>query len=155
MIDCGGGKNGSGSHANFAVATSHKVRNNANTSSHGARCRKPALKRPSRLPANVARKIPPEMTKAAAASSWVRDQSPISRHHRQDTPRPTHARLANTPVPPGGNDTGSDSGCPESAAPSSADCASATALDTEYVDIDPLRKFRCIGARLADGNALQ
>src|SRR3954451_5712167 len=77
----------------------------------------------------------------------------MSAHHRQDMPKPTHARLAKIPVPPAGN--ASDSGRPESAAPSSADCASATALDTEYVDIDPLRKFRCIGARLEDGNALQ
>src|SRR6266481_5376236 len=128
MIDCGGGKNGSGSHANFAVATSHSVRNNADTSSHGARRCRPALKRPSRLPANVARKIPPEMTNATAASWWVRDQSPISGHHRHDMPKPTHARLANTPVPPDGKETASDSGRPESAAPSSADCASATVL---------------------------
>src|SRR5882672_8298999 len=143
MMDCGGGKNGSGSHANFAVATSHRVRNNADTSSHGARRCRPAPKLPSRVPATVATKIPPETTNAAAASSWVRDQSPISRHHRQDTPNPTHARLANTPVPPDGKETGSVSGRASIAAPSSADCASATALDAEYVDIDPLRKFGC------------
>src|SRR6266852_4687862 len=35
MIACGGGKNGSGSHANFAVATSHSVRNNPSASNHG------------------------------------------------------------------------------------------------------------------------
>jgi len=32
MIACGGGKNGSDSHANFAVATSHRVRNNPSAS---------------------------------------------------------------------------------------------------------------------------
>src|SRR5690349_959922 len=70
-------------------------------------------------------------------------------------PKPAQARLANTPVPPDGNENASDSGRPESAAPSSADCASATALDAEYVDIDPLRKFRRIRAGLEDRNALQ
>src|SRR6266404_5126723 len=70
-------------------------------------------------------------------------------------PKPTHARLANTPVPPDGNENASDSGRPESAAPSSPDCANATVLDAEYVDIDPLRKFRRIGAGLEDRNALQ
>src|ERR1700712_5760115 len=155
MMDCGGGKNGSGNHASFAVAISHKVRNNASASSHGARRCKPASKRPSRLPATVATKIAPDRMKAAIASSWVRDQSPISGHHRHATPKPTHARLANTPIPPDGNETGNDSDPPESAAPSSADCAIATALDTEYVDIDPLRKFGCVGARLEDRDLLQ
>src|SRR4051794_19709704 len=70
-------------------------------------------------------------------------------------PKPAHARLANTPVPPDGKETARDSGRPESAAPSSADCASATVLDAEYVDIDPLRKFRCVGAGLEDRYALQ
>src|SRR3984957_6212163 len=155
MIDCGGGKNGSGSQANFAVATSHRVRNNPSTSSHGARCCRLARKRPSQLPPNVATRMPPAMTKAATASSWVRDQSPRSGHHRHDRPNPTHARLANTPVPPTRNAVGSDSGRPARAAPSSTDWASATVLDTEYVDIDPLRKFRCIGAWLENGNALK
>src|SRR5260221_1645838 len=155
MTDCGGGKNGSGSHASFAVAISHRVRNNANASSHGARRCKSASRRPSRLPATVTTKMAPDRTKAAIASSRVRDQSPISGHHRHATPKPTHARLANTPIPPDGNETGSDTGRPASAAPSSADCASATALDTEYVDIDALRKFRCVGAWLEYRNLLQ
>ena len=46
----------------------------------------------------------------------------------------------------------SDSGRPASAAPSSTDCGSATVLDAEYVDIDPLRKFCRVGARLEDGD---
>jgi hypothetical protein len=33
MIACGGGKNGKGSQANFAVATSHSVRNRPSTTS--------------------------------------------------------------------------------------------------------------------------
>src|SRR4030081_1391246 len=155
MMDCGGGKNGNGNQENFAVATSHRVRNNPSTSNHGVRRRRPALKRPSRLPLNVATTMPPAMTKAAIASSWVRDQSPISCHHRHDRPKPTHARLANTPVPPVRKEIGSESGRPSMAAPSSTDCASATSSDTEYVDIDPLRKFRCIGARLENRDALQ
>src|SRR6478609_8304984 len=77
----------------------------------------------------------------------------MSGHHRHDIAKPTHARLANTPVPPAGNEI--DSGCPGSPAPSSADCASATVLDAEYVDIDPLRKFRRIGAGLEDRHTLQ
>src|ERR1700712_512120 len=137
MMDCGGGKNGNGSQANFAVAISHRVRNKASASSHGVRRCKPASRRPSRLPATVTTKIAPDRTKAATATARVRDQSPISGHHRHATPKPTHARLANTPIPPDGNETDSDSDPPESAAPSSADCAIATALDTEYVDIDP------------------
>src|SRR6202048_2926159 len=155
MIACGGGKNGSGSHANFAFAPSQRVRNSASTSSHGVRCFSPAPKRPSRLPLNVAASNPPAMTKAAIASSCVRDQSPRSAHHRHDRPKPTQATLANTAVPLARKDAGSDSGAPANAAPSSADCGSATALDAEYVDIDPLRKFRRIGTRFENRDALQ
>jgi len=36
-IACGGGKNGSGSHANFAVANSQAEKITPSTSSHGAR----------------------------------------------------------------------------------------------------------------------
>src|SRR6266850_562735 len=155
MIACGGGKNGSGSHANFAVAASHSVRNNPSASSHGARACSPVPKRPSNLPLAVAARMPPAIISAATASAWVRDQSPKSSHNRHDSPKPTHATLASTPVPPARNAVGSDSGRPASAAPSSTDCGKGTALDAEYVDIDPLRKFRCIGALLEDGNALQ
>src|SRR6187397_1416979 len=70
-------------------------------------------------------------------------------------PKPTHARLANTPVPPAGKENASDNGRPESAAPSSADCANATVLDAEYVDIDPLRKFGRVRAGLEDRNAFE
>src|SRR6267142_4501656 len=155
MIACGGGKNGSGSHANFAVATSHRVRNNPSASSHGVRCCSSAPKRPSHLPLAVAAMMPPPMINAAIASAWVRDQSPRSSHNRHESPKPTHARLANTPVPPASNDVGSDSGRPANAAPSSTDCGNATVLDAEYVDVNPLRKFRCVGARLEDGDELQ
>src|SRR5258707_1849676 len=155
MIACGGGKNGSDSHANFAVATSHRVRNNPSASNHGVRACSPAPKRPSHLPLAVAAMMPPAMINAAIASAWVRDQSLKSSHNRHESPKPTHARLANTPVPLASNDVGSDSGRPANAAPSSTDCGSATVLDAEYVDINPLRKFRCIGARLEDGDELQ
>src|ERR1700730_9721634 len=155
MIDCGGGKNGSGSQANFAVATSQSVRNSPSTSSHGARRCRLAPNRPSQLPPNVARRPAPATKKAANASSWVRDQSPRSVHHRHDRAKPTQARLANTPVPPDRNESGSDSGCPASAPPSSAVCASATASDAEYVDIDALREFGGIGARLENRDSLQ
>src|ERR1700730_1698461 len=94
MIACGGGKNGSGRQANFAVATSHKVRNNPSTNSHGARFCRPAPKRPSKLPLNVAARIAPAMTKADKASSCVRDQSPRSSHHRHERPKTAHATLA-------------------------------------------------------------
>src|SRR5882724_2686735 len=155
MIACGGGKNGSGSHANFAVATSHRVRNNPSASSQGVRCCSPAPNRPSHLPPAVAAMMPPPMINAAIASAWVRDQSPRSSHNRHESPKPTHARLANTPVPPASNDVGSDSGRPANAAPSSTDCGNATVLDAEYVDINPLRKFRCVGARLEHGDEFQ
>src|ERR1019366_96437 len=145
---CGGGKKGSGNQANLAVATSHRENDNPSIRSHGARACRPSPKRPSRLPLNDAERIAPAMTKAATASSCVRDQSPRSTHHRQENPKAAHARLANTPPPPVSNATGIDSGRAPSAAPSSTDCASATVLYTEYVDINPLRKFRRIGARL-------
>src|SRR5882762_6994474 len=108
MMDCGGGKNGSGSQANFAVATSHRVRNNPNASSHGARCCRPAPKRPSKLPLSVAARTPPAMTKAAIARAWVRDQSPKSSHNRHEKPKATHARLAKTLGPLARNEVGSD-----------------------------------------------
>src|SRR6266851_2996000 len=155
MIACGGGKNGSGSHANFAVAISQRVKNNPSANSHGARACRPVPKRPSHLPLAVAARIPPAMTKAAIASAWVRDQSPKSSHSRHESPKPIHAAVANTAVPLARNHVGSDSGRPANAAPSSADCGNATVLDAEYVDIDPLRKFRCIGARLEHGDKLQ
>src|SRR5260221_9208903 len=156
MIACGGGKNGSGSHANFAVATSHRVSNTPSASSHAARCCSPVPKRPSNLPLAVAAMMPPAMTKAAMASAWVRDQSPKSSHTRHESPKPTHATLANTPVPLARNDAGSDSGRPASAAPSSTDCASATLSDAaEYVDINPLRKLCRIRARFENGDELQ
>src|SRR5882724_6761480 len=155
MIACGGGKNGSGSHANFAVATSHKVRNNPSASSHGVRACSPAPKPPSHLPLAVAVTMPPAMINATIASAWVRDQSPKSSHNRHESPKPTHARPANTPVPLANNDVGSDIGWPANAAPSSIDCGSAAVLDAEYVDINPLRKFRCVGALLEDGDELQ
>src|ERR1700692_1571512 len=155
MIACGGGKNGSGSHANFAVATSHSVRNNPSASSHGARWCSAAPKRPSNLPLAVAARMPPAMTKAAIASAWVRDQSPRSCHNRQESPKPIHATLAKTPVRFARSDPGSDAGRPAKAAPSSADCGSAIVLDAEYVDINPLRKLCRIGARLEHGDELQ
>src|SRR5882757_8962449 len=155
MIACGGGKNGSGSQANFAVATSHKLRNNPSANSRGVRCFSPAPNRPSQLPLSVATSTPPATTNAAIASSWVRDQSPRSCHRRHESPKPSHATLVNTPAAFARTDAGNASGRPANAAPSSTDCGSATALDAEYVDINPLRKFRCVGARLEDGDALQ
>src|ERR1700726_1134365 len=152
MMACGGGKNGSGSHPNFAVATSHSVRNSPSASNQGARWCRPAPKRPSNLPPNVATRITPAITKAPIATSWVRDQSPRSCHTRHERPKLAHATLANVPAPFARNALGSDSGRPANAAPSSADCGNATVLDAEYVDIDSLRKFRCIGARLEDGD---
>jgi hypothetical protein len=131
MIACGGGKNGSGSHANFAVATSHKVRNSPSTSNHGARLREAIPKRPSKLPPKVAAKMMPAMMNALTASPWVRDQSPKSSHSRHERPNPTHARLANRPAPLARNDAGSESARPANAAPSSTDCGIATVLDGE------------------------
>src|SRR4051812_14910653 len=140
MIACGGGKNGSGSQANFAVATSHSVSSRPSANSHGARGCKPAPKRPSQLPPSVATTMPPAMANAATASPWVRGQSPRSCHHRQDSPNTTHARPAKMPAllasKDFGSDVGNDSGRPANAAPSSADCGRAMALDAEYVDID-------------------
>src|ERR1700733_7500446 len=145
MMPCGGGKNGSGSHANFGVATSHSVKNSPSANSHGARDCKPAPKRPSR----VVSRMTPAITKAAIASSWVRDQSPRSSHTRQEKPKPAQARLANTPGTLSANDARSDGACPVRAAPSSTDCASSAVLDAaEYIDINPLRKLRRVGARL-------
>src|ERR1700692_1603816 len=155
MIACGGGKNGSGSHANFAVATSHRVKNNPSASSHGVRACSPGAKRPSHLPLAVAAKMPPAMKKAAMASAWVRDQSRRSSHNRHENPKAAHARLAKTLVPFARNAVGSDSGRPAKAAPSSANCGNPTTLDAEYVDINPLRKFRCVGAWLEHGDELQ
>src|ERR1700730_1950222 len=155
MIACGGGKNGSGSQANFAVATSHRVSNNPSASSHGVRWFSPVPKRPSNLALAIAATMPPAMTKPATASAWVRDQSPRSSQHMHERPKPTHARLANRPVPCSRTDVGNDSGRPANAAPSSTDCGNAAALDAENVDIDPLRKFRCVGAWLEDGHELQ
>src|ERR1700676_1628406 len=155
MIACGGGKNGSGSHANFAVATSPKVKKSPSTSNHGARWRKPFPKRPSQLPLNVATKMMPAMMNALTASPWVRDQSPKSSHSRHESPKPTHATLANRPAPLARNDVGSESARPANAAPSSNDCGIATVLDGEYVDTDALREFCRIGARLEHGHELQ
>src|SRR5258708_3008440 len=155
MIACGGGKNGSDSHANFAVATSHRVRNNPSASNHGVRACSPAPNRPSHLPLAVAAMMAAAMINGAIASAWVRDQSLKSSHNRHESPKPTHARLANTPVPLASNDVGSDSGRPANAAPSSTDCGSATVSDAEYVDINLLRTFRCVGARLETGDELQ
>src|SRR4030088_1917380 len=136
MMACGGGKNGSGSQANFAVAISHSDRNNPSASSHGERCRSPAPKRPSRLPLAVAARMPPAQIKAAMATARVRDQSPRSSHSKHETPKATHARLANPPVPLARNAVGNDDERPSSAAPSSTDCDCATASDAEYVDIN-------------------
>src|ERR1700691_3463963 len=139
MIACGGGKNGSGSQANLAVASSHRVRNNPSTSSHGARFCRPVPKRPSQLALNVATKIPPAITKAEIASSCVRDQSPRSSHRRHDKPKTIHVALAPTPAAfassPENDSLGNDSAGAANAAPSSADCGKAATLDTEYVDI--------------------
>src|SRR3954449_11796687 len=107
MIACGGGKNGSGNQANFAVATSHKVRNSPSTSNQGARLRKATPKRRSKLPLSVAAKMTPAMMNALTASPWVRDQSPKSSHSRHERPKPTHATLANSPAPLTKNDVGS------------------------------------------------
>src|SRR5277367_5512592 len=129
---CGGGKNGNGSHANLAVATSHTVRNKPSASSHGARDCNPAPKRPSR----AATRMPPPITNAAIATSCVRDQSPRSGHSKQESPKPTQATLASAPHAFFATATGNDSGGPANAAPASADCGSAAALDVaEYIDI--------------------
>src|SRR5450631_2923815 len=106
MIACGGGKNGSGNQANFAVASSQMVRNTPSANSHGARARSPPPKRPSHFALVVAVRMPPAITKAATARLGVRDQSPKSSHSRQDNPNATHARLANTPVLLARNDAG-------------------------------------------------
>src|SRR5665213_2778601 len=156
MMACGGGKNGSGNHANLAVATSHRVRNSPSASSHGARDCRPVPKRPSRRPFRVATRMPPAIMNAATANPCVRDQSPRSSHNRHERPKPTHARLANTPAALPANDTRSDGARPASAAPSSADCASSAALDAaEYIDINALREFCCIRAWLEDGDEFQ
>src|ERR1700677_4438211 len=153
MIACGGGKNGSGNHANFAVATSHKVRNSPSTSNHGAREAVP--KWPSKLPPKVAAKMMPAMMNALTASPWVRDQSPKSSHSRHERPKPTHARLANRPAPLARNNVGSESAAPANAAPSSADCGIATVLDGEYVDTNTLREFCRVSPGLEHGHELQ
>ena len=82
-------------------------------------------------------------------SECVRDQSPISAHHRQDRPKPTHATLARMPAPI--PDPARQRRARESARAPRGDGPS----DSEYVDIDALRKFGRIGALLEDLDALQ
>src|SRR5580698_9662256 len=149
---CGGGNNGSGSQANLAVATSHTARNRPSASSHGAHDCNPDPKRPS----TADNRIAPPITNAAIATSCVRDQSPRSGHSKHESPKPIQARLANAAAQVLVTNAGNDSGPVANAAPSSADCGSAVTLDAaEYIDIDPLRKFRRVRAWLEYGYQLQ
>src|SRR5580692_11646349 len=146
MMACGGGKNGSGSHANFAVATSHSVRKTPSAASQGARCRKPAPMRPRRSAPNVPTSTTAATTKAPMPSSWVRDQSPRSSQIRHDRPNAIQPRLARMPMP-----------APRS---QSRLCAGACApippvSDREYVDINALREFGGVGRRLEHGDRLE
>src|SRR5882757_11182784 len=150
MIACGGGKNGNGSQANFAVATSHSVRSSPSTSNHGARWRSavPALPRKSAL--KVPKKASAAMTNAPIPSEWVRDQSPRSSHNRHDRPNATQAMAAAIPGP----------ACRSRSRRSrlrDPDRAASVAIpsDSEYVDINPLREFGGIRARLENGDRLQ
>src|SRR5260221_11883660 len=150
MIACGGGKNGKGSQANFAVATSHSVRNSPSTNSHGARWRSaaPALPRKSAL--RVPKNASAAMTNAAIPSEWVRDQSPRSSHNRHDRPNAAQAMAAATPGP----ELRSQS---RRSRPRDLDRPASAAIpsDSEYVDIDPLREFGGVSARLENRDRLQ
>src|SRR5260364_87441 len=94
MMACGGGKNGSGSQANLAVASSHADKKTPTAISQGLRLRKAAPARPSRDAVRPATSTSAAITKAATARSVVRDQSPTSSRTRQDAPNSAHANAA-------------------------------------------------------------
>src|SRR4051794_16929339 len=155
MIAWGGGKNGSGSQANFAVATSHTANSSPSAASHGARCFRAAPTRPSRLPPIMPAVTPPATANAAMPRASVRDQSPRSCHARHARPKPIHATPANMPARFSSDHFGSAGARPMNAAPSSADCGNATVADAEQVDMDPLRKLCRVGAGLEHGHLFQ
>src|ERR1700761_7456755 len=122
---CGGGKNGSGSQPNLAVATSHTVKNTPIASSQGARDCNAGANRPS----NAVTKMAAAITNDAIATSSVRAQSPRSGHSRDDAPNATQARLATIPKGFLASDAGNDTGPLAKAPPTSAVCGSAATSD--------------------------
>ncbi len=156
MIACGGGKNGNGSHASFAVAISQTVNTTPNTRNQGARCRIAAPTRPSHLPPAVATASTAAITNAAMARSWVRDQSPRSSRHRQENPNANHAAPAAKPIPAGPicRSSPSERGTAAPPLPRRGPLSAPTS-DAENVDIDLLREFRRVCRRLEYGHALQ
>src|SRR3954469_5076126 len=147
MIACGGGKNGSGSQAYFAVANSHTARKTPSATSQGLRLRKACPARPRRSATRLANSTMAAMMKAAIATSCVRAQSPTSARTRQAAPNAAQASAAATP----GKALRS-----LSARPPPRDCAPLAATSSrENVDTDPLREFGGIGARLEHRDDLQ
>src|ERR1700742_3559058 len=148
MIACGGGKNGSGRHANFAVAASHNVRNAPRADSQGARRRKASPPRPRRSAPSVPMTAIAAITKAPTPSCWVRDQSPTSSHSRQDRPNAVQGAPAASPPPADrshSRDWKAGARWPATALSTS---------DREYVDINALREFGGIRRWLDDGDRL-
>src|ERR1700760_3448988 len=148
MMACGGGKNGSGSRANFAVATSHSVRKTPSAANQGERWRNPLPTRPRRSAPMVPTSTIAAITKAAMPSSWVRDQSPTSSHRRQENPNAAQAKLATMPAADARSQT---RGCETEIRPLGRPSVS----DREYVDIDALREFGGVGGRLEHGDRLE
>src|SRR4051794_2572672 len=89
------------------------------------------------------------MTNAAMPSEWVRDQSPTSSHHRQDRPKAIHATLARMPAPESRTQLARHGARERRGAPE------ARPSDSEYVDIDALRKSGRVGALLEHLHALE
>src|SRR5690349_9485452 len=151
MMACGGGKNGNGSHANFAVASSHTVRNRPSATSHGARRRKAGPAAPRKSAPSVPNSASAATTKAAMPSAYVRDQSPRSGHHRHDRPSAIQAIAAATPTP----ELLSQSPIASAREFDAREPSTEIVSDSEYVDIDLLREFRRIRAWLEDRDRLQ
>src|ERR1700761_9206740 len=153
MMACGGGKNGSGSKASFAVAISHSVRKSPSTNSHGALRRTAEPVRPRKSALSVPRTAITATTNALIPSDWVRDQSPRSSHNRHEIPNAPHAAPAAIPGPEIRLQ-------PMKSRPRECPCAdrlasAAAPSDSEYVDIDTLRKFGGIGAGFENRDDLQ
>src|SRR5579871_414516 len=88
-------------------------------------------------------------TNAPMPSEWVRAQSPTSSHKRHDSPKAIQARPATPPTP-------DDRTKSRKARPCRREAACATSVsDSEYVDIDALRKFGSVGGRLEDRDHLE
>src|SRR6516225_9315591 len=88
-------------------------------------------------------------TKAPMPSEWVRAQSPTSSHKRHDRPKAIQAKPAATPVPDERTKSRKARPCEP------ADAAPTPASDSEYVDIDALRKFGSVGGLLEHRDHLE